>query len=1526
MPISSFHGLRKNSVPVNAWNSTRTSVQRNPSRGSAIVTSYNGRKRPVGVPRLWDNDYHEAFDKDRNDDEEKYSRSYPNGRILRRLSATSRPKSARLVDRGLKRRDTFPRFAAEIGSTRTEGRDYRRSKSDPSIIAEKKRRKSSTKTPKRPSTLWTVGKKEEKCSSSTSRRRKVNNCLSPTSFSSPDGSLNGGLSRKRPNQGDRVVCILNKKPQLGILKYVGTTHFADGEWCGIFLDEPCGKNDGSVRGVRYFRCKNKHGIFVHSHKVKAADDITLSRLNLLESPCSPQASEEKAKTAVNTEQVMSSSDVEIVRGGRMAYQHRDVKSLRLTRRNRSVSLDRYLFLKAKQLAKGFNILLHNVEKGDKMNTLDQNGLNRCRSLPKITKGNFCDSKEYRLITEMAPLEKNVWHGEGISNGEGKKVDPHKTAKVTGAVNSAEEGINSLNRESQRTFSQNSPSENSLNISNGFHAASGGSATVHKVGHAVSLDTGHLMIEKGQLTMSNCSNDDITSASHHANKEDPFIQGRHCSCPSLHCADHFSESIKTCLDLGRTERSIIPEAEDDDSVETDHAQETHHKSLGCSHSQSEALGKLFQKTEVVRSKSTSSRGSELTRMGSWPWLSSSPKQSLRRYSSSSNINTCGRSGDYGDVFEGLTSVLTPVEPILDNTVQRCLNLNNVDASDNIAVNKAVKPTESQDQATDADSNYADSLSGSQASLSSTGTSDSKGKKKSTTKRIPSSAKGCVTKSRAMPTRSNNASKPAEPKQSRLEQMRQQQNSKGPLSSAGNKSQLPKTTATSAVGNNGVKIQKRHTLATLGDVKSFVPRPSISKRPVSAGITEQSPRDEAKSSKLPVKKMGPSPPTQISKPAALPKMEKKIDTASVQRRHSAAASRPPVAPIVKRDSGLVRSDSKARKVSKSSVIPQKASAKEKETSVAGQKALGKQTPSAVKGPRGSTAATTTSKPQTSRVIRSSSSVKAKVSVPSKEANSKPSSISSNKKPVQAVKQTLKQTPSSQKQGTSKLPRKVSSQHSNASDSVSVTSSVKDQELLEDLDSEVDALSARSEASDHDARVFPNRHLQQDNISLNGDIPFDSDETDASKPMVADSPVDVPCRIMPPDLLSETPYLSKHSVGIQVEDDSHLIAIRDLKEKGKHLHELIKQKTELCWQLQNQIDDNSVDFVAASVMILSVVRKLLWSQKYSNQLQRKIESTLQEMKVIQEKLVEEEENSVKLQEEMMYQSSEHAVAIETLKADYENVLEQTSSELKRKHQGEITLALETHRAQVHEMRQQQEKELSEIKKAHDDLVASVKEEHRDEIADLDSKHSSAIDELVEEHQVEIETIKADYEEQQSDFKEKYDKLVSEHSSLNKKYQQLHDDNQRDIETRIQEAIKKYESLPAELESIKAVLEMKNEEIKQLRREKMEKYLELERLEDVKAQTKKLQQENESLSFVVESKSRFERQLSVERDTLRNSLERESAKSKRLSLENEELQWRLVNTSSPPCTPTEEGGPMPKRNSYRLSASYPDIEAIDE
>lgn len=36
----------------------------------------------------------------------------------------------------------------------------------------------------------------------------------------------------------------------GMLRYIGTTQFAKGEWCGVELDDPVGKNDGAVEGYR----------------------------------------------------------------------------------------------------------------------------------------------------------------------------------------------------------------------------------------------------------------------------------------------------------------------------------------------------------------------------------------------------------------------------------------------------------------------------------------------------------------------------------------------------------------------------------------------------------------------------------------------------------------------------------------------------------------------------------------------------------------------------------------------------------------------------------------------------------------------------------------------------------------------------------------------------------------------------------------------------------------------------------------------------------------------------------------------------------------------------------------------------------------------------------------------------------------------------------------------------------------------------------------------------------------------------
>lgn len=93
--------------------------------------------------------------------------------------------------------------------------------------------------------------------------------------------------------GERVWVNGNKP---GYIQFLGETQFAPGQWAGIVLDEPIGKNDGSVAGVRYFQCEPLRGIFTRpsklTRKVQVEDEangLQMAHVSRAASPLSTSA-------------------------------------------------------------------------------------------------------------------------------------------------------------------------------------------------------------------------------------------------------------------------------------------------------------------------------------------------------------------------------------------------------------------------------------------------------------------------------------------------------------------------------------------------------------------------------------------------------------------------------------------------------------------------------------------------------------------------------------------------------------------------------------------------------------------------------------------------------------------------------------------------------------------------------------------------------------------------------------------------------------------------------------------------------------------------------------------------------------------------------------------------------------------------------------------------------------------------------------------------------------------------------------
>ncbi|XP_048387314.2 microtubule-associated tumor suppressor 1 homolog [Stegostoma tigrinum] len=259
------------------------------------------------------------------------------------------------------------------------------------------------------------------------------------------------------------------------------------------------------------------------------------------------------------------------------------------------------------------------------------------------------------------------------------------------------------------------------------------------------------------------------------------------------------------------------------------------------------------------------------------------------------------------------------------------------------------------------------------------------------------------------------------------------------------------------------------------------------------------------------------------------------------------------------------------------------------------------------------------------------------------------------------------------------------------------------------------------------------------------------------------------------------------------------------------------------------------------------------------------------------------------------------EELQNRYEGVIQKLSeehqSELKEleKRLEELFTAEKEHLQQnfendVKKLQAQLQKEVENLTCNHDARKLELIATHSKNLECLHEEYQESLTELTRSHELEQKTLEETFKERQSLLQGQITKLNEENDSLKKEIK-----NKEEI-TKVQaQKEKKIDPLSLylqqELDSLKAVLEIKNEKIHNQEKKlmQMEKLVEKHTVLDEKL--KIVMQENEDLKARMDKHIAVSRQLSTEQVVLQESLQKESKVNKRLSMENEELLWKLHN-----------------------------------
>ncbi|XP_064418707.1 microtubule-associated tumor suppressor 1 homolog isoform X3 [Latimeria chalumnae] len=327
------------------------------------------------------------------------------------------------------------------------------------------------------------------------------------------------------------------------------------------------------------------------------------------------------------------------------------------------------------------------------------------------------------------------------------------------------------------------------------------------------------------------------------------------------------------------------------------------------------------------------------------------------------------------------------------------------------------------------------------------------------------------------------------------------------------------------------------------------------------------------------------------------------------------------------------------------------------------------------------------------------------------------------------------------------------------------------------------------------------------------------------------------------------------------------------------------------------------------------------------------------------------LKEQEEVLKQRKELSQELVHLRGELATTsttcekLEKDKSELQAAYEGVIKKLEDQHRAELaglgERLQQYYTDECKRIQEAYQEEAEKFQIELQDKVNYLNSTYEKSKLELEKSQLEKTKALRTDYENSIAELKKSFEQ---EQVSLEESFRETemvlkgnidelrNENNSLTEKLKLEEGMRKAGCektsqknpqmlyLEQELESLKAVLEIKNEKLHQQDKKLMHMDKLMETNVTLDEKLKKVQQENEGLTARMDRHVALSRQLSTEQAVLQESLEKESKVNKRLSMENEELLWKLHNgdlCSPRKLSPTSPSAPVQSpRNSGSFSS----------